>query len=128
MSALVAAKHPKKVDRLVLFYPALCIPNDARAGKMMYAKLDPQNLPEQFTCGPMKLGRCYPADVIDTDPFREIQGYDGPVLIVHGTKDKIVVQTIPSGQRKGTPMQSFTWSRVALTAFPESMMPKQLDT
>lgn len=90
VSALVAAKHPRKVDKLVLFYPALCIPDDARAGKMMYAQFDPQNLPERFTCGPMKLGRCYPADVIDMDPFQEIQSYEGPVLIVHGTKDKIV--------------------------------------
>lgn len=67
----------------VLFYPALCIPDDARTGKMMYAKFDPQNLPERFTCGPMKLGRCYPADVIDMDPFQKIQSCDGPVLIVH---------------------------------------------
>ena len=50
---------------------------------MMYAKFDPQNLPERFTCGPMKLGRCYLADVIDMDPFQKIQSCDGPVLIVH---------------------------------------------
>lgn len=90
VSALTAAKHPGKVDRLVLFYPALCIPDDARAGKMMFAKFDPQNLPQRFRCGPMKLGRCYPGDVIDMDPFREIQSYHGPVLIVHGTEDRIV--------------------------------------
>lgn len=90
VSALVAAKHPDTVSQLVLFYPALCIPDDARAGKMMFAKFDPQNIPEQLRCGPMKLGRCYPAAVIDMDPFREISPYTGPVLIVHGTKDKIV--------------------------------------
>lgn len=90
VSALAAAKHPEKVDKLVLFYPALCIPDDARSGKMMYARFDPQNLPERVSCGTMKLGRCYIADVIGMDPFREIQSYDGPVLIVHGTKDSIV--------------------------------------
>lgn len=90
VSALTAAKHPERVEKLVLFYPALCIPDDARAGKMMYARFDPQNPPEQFRCGPMKLGRCYPMDVVDMDPYAEIRGYDGPVLIVHGTKDKIV--------------------------------------
>lgn len=31
VSALTAAKHPDAVDRLVLFYPAFCIPDDARA-------------------------------------------------------------------------------------------------
>lgn len=43
-----------------------------------------------FLCGPMKLGRCYPADVIDMDPIGEIKAYPGPVLIIHGTRDGIV--------------------------------------
>jgi len=30
------------------------------------------------------------ADVIDMDPYAEIKPYQGPVLIVHGTKDSIV--------------------------------------
>lgn len=90
VSALVAAKYPGLVNKLVLFYPALCIPDDARAGKMMFAKFDPRNIPEQINCGPMKLGRCYPADVFDMDPIQEISTYRGPVLIVHGTKDSIV--------------------------------------
>ncbi|MBR1989511.1 MAG: alpha/beta hydrolase, partial [Firmicutes bacterium] len=90
VSALTAAKHPEMVSRLVLFYPALCIPDDARAGRMMLAKFDPANIPERINCGPMKLGRCYAADVIGMNPFAEITPYCGPVLIVHGTKDRIV--------------------------------------
>lgn len=90
VSALVAAKQKEQIARLVLFYPALCIPDDARAGKMMFAKFDPNNIPEQVNCGPMKLGRCYVADVIDIDPYEEIKEYPGKVLIVHGTEDKIV--------------------------------------
>ncbi|MBE6960830.1 MAG: alpha/beta hydrolase, partial [Ruminococcaceae bacterium] len=46
--------------------------------------------PERINCGPMKLGRCYVADVIGMDPIAEIKSYRGPVLIVHGTKDNIV--------------------------------------
>jgi len=90
VSALVAAKHPELVSKLALFYPALCIPDDARAGKMMFAKFDPKNIPERINCGPMKLGRCYVADAIEMDPIVEIKPYRGPVLIVHGTDDKIV--------------------------------------
>ena len=90
VSALTAAKHPGLVDKLVLFYPALCIPDDARAGKMMLAKFDPKNIPERLNCGPMNLGRCYVADVIGMDPYKEIKSYCGPVLIVHCTKDNIV--------------------------------------
>lgn len=90
VSALTAAKHPTQVSKLALFYPALCIPDDARAGRMMFAKFDPKNLPEQINCGPMLLGKCYPADVMDMDPIAAISSYAGPVLIIHGTKDKIV--------------------------------------
>lgn len=90
VSALTAAKRKGQVSHLVLFYPALCIPDDARAGKMMFAKFDPQNVPERFNCGPMKLGKRYVTDVLDMDPFAEIIPYPGPVLIVHGTSDNIV--------------------------------------
>lgn len=90
VSALTAAKYPDLADRLVLFYPALCIPDDARAGKMMRARFDPKNIPDVFRCGPMKLGKCYAADVMDMDPFEQVKVYSGPVLIVHGTEDKIV--------------------------------------
>ena len=89
VSALTAARRKEQVSRLVLFYPALCIPDDARAGKMMFAKFDPRNVPERINCGPMKLGRRYVTDVLDMDPFAEILPYPGPVLIVHGTNDNI---------------------------------------
>lgn len=38
----------------------------------------------------MKLGRRYVADVVNMNPFEEIKGYEGDLLIVHGTADKIV--------------------------------------
>lgn len=90
VSALTAAKLGAEVSKLILFYPALCIPDDAKSGKMMWAKFDPQSIPEIVKCGPMKLGRCYIADVVNMNPFDEIKGYEGNVLIVHGTADKIV--------------------------------------
>lgn len=90
VSALTAAKRKNEIKKLVLFYPALCIPDDARSGKMMWAKFNPKNIPEIVKCGPMKLGRCYVADVVNMNPFDEIKGYEGDVLIVHGTADKIV--------------------------------------
>lgn len=90
VSALTAAKRKEQVSRLVLFYPALCIPDDARAGKMIRARFDPDHVPERISCGPMKLGRRYVTDVLDMDPYAEILPYPGPVLIVHGTEDSIV--------------------------------------
>lgn len=90
VSALTAAKPENQVSKLVLFYPAFCIPDDARAGKMLFARFDPENIPERINCGPITLGGCYPASVIKMDPYQEIVKYEGPVLIVHGTKDAIV--------------------------------------
>lgn len=89
VSALTAADL-QTVDKLVLFYPALCIPDDARAGRMMFAKFDPANIPEKIRCGFMMLGGVYPRDVINMNPFEAIAPYTGPVRIVHGTKDKVV--------------------------------------
>ncbi len=90
VSALAAAELKDQIKRLILFYPALCIPDDARAGKMMFATFDPDDIPETIQCGPMKLGRDYAASVQDIDLIEMISSYPGPVLIVHGTGDKIV--------------------------------------
>ena len=90
VSALVAAKNKYPVEKLCLFYPALCIPDDIRAGHMMSTKFDPNNVPETVRCGPMKVGKCYATDVMDMDAFEEIKAYNGKVCIVHGTADKIV--------------------------------------
>lgn len=90
VSALTAAKHNEKITELVLFYPAFCIPDDARAGQMMFAQFDPNDIPPVIKCGPMKLGRRYAEDVIKMDPFEEIKAFRGDVLIVHGDKDNVV--------------------------------------
>jgi len=90
VSALTAVDLPEVVKRLVLFYPAFCIPDDARAGKMIFAKFDPANIPEKIQCGPVKIGRGFPATVLDMDVNKAISAYTGPVCIIHGTGDKLV--------------------------------------
>lgn len=90
VSALTAAKWKERIAKMILFYPALCIPDDARKGQMMMAKFDPQQIPPVIRCGPMKLGHIYPEDAMLLDPFTDIAPYQGPVLILHGTADAIV--------------------------------------
>ena len=90
VSALCASRHPQLVQKLILVYPALCIPDDARRGKMILARFRPGHVPETFRCGPMLLGGNYARCVQNIDPFKEISGYAGPVLILHGTKDNLV--------------------------------------
>ena len=90
VSAVTAAQLPEKVEKLVLFYPALCIPDDARSGRMLFYRFDPENIPELLGRRPVELGGEYARCVIDKNPYVMIAPYPGPVLIVHGTADKIV--------------------------------------
>ena len=90
VAALTAAQMPETVNGLVLLYPALCIPDAARAGEMLWLKFDPSHIPEKMHAGPMPLGRRYAADVMNMDAFRQIAGYSGKVLLLHGDSDTIV--------------------------------------
>lgn len=90
VSAMVASQLPQQIAGLILFYPAFCIPDDARSGNMMCNSFDPDHIPEVLDKGPMKLGRTYPASVQQMDAYAETKNYHGPLLIVHGTADEIV--------------------------------------
>ncbi len=90
VSAMVASDLKDEIKNLILFYPALCIPDDARKGKMMVFKFDPENIPDFIKYGPLKLSGDYARAVINMDPYKEISGYKGPVLLIHGDEDGIV--------------------------------------
>lgn len=90
VSMLVAKEIPEQIEKLIVLYPALCIPDDARSGKMMFFKFDPENIPDVLGRFPMTIGGDYARVVVDQDYRDMIGGYDGPVLYLHGTKDKIV--------------------------------------
>ncbi|MCR4742631.1 MAG: alpha/beta hydrolase [Treponema sp.] len=90
VSALVARELQEKIKRLILFYPAFCIPDDARSGKMISALFDPKNIPQTLEIGKMVIGSKYVKDVINLDAFEEIRDYKGQILILHGNEDEIV--------------------------------------
>lgn len=91
VSGLTAAElGEEQIANLILFYPAICIPDDARSGKMMFYKFDTENIPDLLGRFPMKLGGDYARTVIHMDPYKEMKGYGGPVLLIHGTADEIV--------------------------------------
>ena len=90
VSALAAVERESEVERLIMYYPALCIPDDARRGQMINAKFDPDHVPDQFRALFVKLSFKYVLDVKGMDPFQEICRFQKPVLIVHGTKDRLV--------------------------------------
>ena len=91
VSGLTAADpEAEEIRRLALFYPALSIPDDARRGRMMTYRFDPDNIPELLGSFPMKLGGDYARTVMDLDPFEALKAFTGPVLLLHGTADTIV--------------------------------------
>lgn len=91
VAALYAAQHADDVEKLVLYYPALNIPDDSRQGNMLGKRIDPTHVPSEFrVIGYVRLGPRYVTDAQSLDPWQDIQGYEGPVLICHGTHDRIV--------------------------------------
>ena len=85
VAALTAAKRADEVRALVLYFPALSIPDGRRS---LYSSLD--EVPDEEETMGMKIGRIYTEDVYDMDPYSEITKYHGDVLICHGDKDQVV--------------------------------------
>lgn len=91
VTALFAAEHINEIYKMFLYYPALCIPDEVRAGKIMNTKIDLDNIQEKFrVTGSVDLGRKFVEDAMKLDPWQEISGFNKPVLICHGSKDELV--------------------------------------
>ena len=86
VSALTAAQMKDKVSQLVLVFPALCIPQNWRA---RYPKLS--DIPEVTELWGVKMGRRFFEEIHDMNTFDIIGKYRGPVLIVQGDKDQVVL-------------------------------------
>ena len=85
VSAMVGAAHPEEIRGMVLYYPALCIP-DTMTG--LYPDLS--KIGDTFDFWGIKLGRIYLEGLYGYDPFKVIGNYKGNVLIIHGDKDNVV--------------------------------------
>lgn len=85
ISALTAAELQKKIEALVLVYPAFCIPDDwAKRYK------DISDIPEITKIWNVPVGRRFFIELRDINVYDTIRKYQGPVLIIHGDKDNIV--------------------------------------
>lgn len=90
ISCLVAAEYKEKIDKLMLIYPALCIPDDARKGQMQMIEFNPNDIKNTFKSKPFRFSAKYPESVINIDIYEEIQKISCPIFIIHGNQDKIV--------------------------------------
>ena len=85
VTALTAEKLRNEIKAMVLYYPALCIPDD-------WSNMYPRGaeVPERIDFWGMTLGRGFVEDVRKYDVFSELGGFGKEVLILHGDKDPIV--------------------------------------
>lgn len=90
VSAMVAAELKATIKGLILFYPALCIPDDARSGNMLFIHFDPAAIPAHIAEEPMKIGGVYAEVAQKLNSYEEIAGYEGKTLLIHGTADDVV--------------------------------------
>lgn len=76
---------------VVLIAPGTVIKEACQAGKFFNAKFDPANPPEYIRCwGIMKLGREYIVTTQNLDIIGTAAKYNGPVMLLHGDRDRIV--------------------------------------
>ena len=90
VAGVVAAERPEDIDKLILFYPALCIPEAARTGTLGGACYDINHVPEVIDTFGVRISRKFHDNVVDKDANEQIRGYKGPVLLIHGSEDMIV--------------------------------------
>lgn len=91
MSAGRLAEQGIAPEGLVLLAPGAVIKEACQGGKFFNARFDPNDPPEYIRCwGIYKLGREYMLSTQELDIYGTAAAYEGPVLILHGTGDKIV--------------------------------------
>jgi len=85
VSALVASLLKDDIKGLMLLYPALNIPDNARNEYNHISAI-----PQQFGLWGTPLGKCYYEDIYKLNVFKSIGHYLGPVIIFHGSHDELV--------------------------------------
>lgn len=86
VAAVLAARFPQWVDRMVLLYPGFAVMDIMR--NIFPSK---ELIPDTYNAlGWINLGRQFATDVWDHDFGADVRAYEGPVLILHGSDDQIV--------------------------------------
>lgn len=85
------AAEDKAPEALVLLAPGSVIKEACQGGRFFRNTFDPKNPPEYIRCfGWYKVGREYMLTTQELDIYGTSEQYQGPVCIIHGTKDGIV--------------------------------------
>ena len=87
VTSVAGSRNPDKIAGMMLMYPPFTIPDDVHA-----AFPSKESVPEEFDLfgGWIHVGRNYATDVWDLDCYRNLAGYEGDVLLLHGDRDTTV--------------------------------------
>ncbi|WP_186432897.1 alpha/beta fold hydrolase [Oenococcus oeni] len=110
VSALVAARHPEAIQKLILFYPAFSIPDTV---KKMSHHIPAFLMPKKMNIDGNILGPIFVKDVRKLHIWKEFKKYQKPVLIIYGEKDPICTQACISKAKA-------SYSNLQLLEIPEA--------
>lgn len=89
-SAMAAVDCADEICGLILWYPALCIPEDFKAGRVMFTSFDVDNIPETLAIqGGISVSRAFIEEGLSIVPNEDFTTFEKPVLIIHGDSDNI---------------------------------------
>ncbi len=86
VTALAATELREKIRGIILYFPALCIPDNWRH------RFDETGIPETVEFWGLTLGREFFTSMKELYPLDVIGEYKGPVLIIQGDRDSIVLR------------------------------------
>lgn len=112
-SALAAEKISDRAAGMILYFPALCIPDNWRENYP-----EDSTVPETLDFWEMRIGGDYIRGAKNIQTFERIGHFSGPVLLLHGTEDEVVpisysekaVQTYPKAELVSLPGEKHGFS------------------
>ena len=90
VAGMIAGELGGEVKSLVQLAPAAVLKDDALQGVLMGRHYDPFNPPEYLTLFFHRVGKGYFLAAQSLPIYEQSSLYQGPVLLIHGTKDRIV--------------------------------------
>ena len=95
VTSLFAGQHPDEVKGIALISPAANAHDQVVEGKLLNVKFDINNPPEYIKIdGGFKIGKDYIIDAQNLDFYNTAKAYKGPVLLLWGSLDIIVPQSV----------------------------------
>lgn len=90
LTVLAGGLERDRLKGLIPLSPAMVIAEGAKKGRFLQVSFDTEKLPESFMLGEYELGANYIRAARMLPVEEAIELFEGPVLIIHGTKDEAV--------------------------------------